>query len=121
MVGCGQLAEIFPARPPSQDADGRAAFSGYVEPIEGGGNRIASVRKDRVGGPNVSGQIALRALNEAIAGCAEHAPVSAAMKSGRTVLHSAADGATEGAGLTMWPDFQSDARPLDMVLARMLS
>jgi AAA domain len=59
-----------------EDADGRAAFSAYVEPVEGGGIRIASLRKDKVGRPNASGQIALRALNEAIAECGEPAPPS---------------------------------------------
>jgi hypothetical protein len=59
-----------------EDADGRAAYSAYVEPVEGGGTRIASVRKDKVGRPNASGQIALRALNEALAECGEPAPPS---------------------------------------------
>ena len=51
-------------------------FSGYVGPIEGGGTRLAAVRKDNIGRPNAAGQIAFRALSEAIADCSEQAPAS---------------------------------------------
>jgi len=59
-----------------EGADGRDVFSAYVEPIEGGGTRLAAVKKDKVGRPNAAGQIAFRELNEAIADRGEQAPAS---------------------------------------------
>jgi hypothetical protein len=61
-----------------ENADGKEVWSAFVEPVEGGGTRLAAVKKDKVGKgrPSSSEQIALRALTEAIAACGEPAPAS---------------------------------------------
>jgi hypothetical protein len=59
-----------------ENADGKEVFSAFVESVEGGGVRLAAVKKDKVGRPNASEQIGLRALREAIAECGEQVPAS---------------------------------------------